>query len=74
MLADVASSTTVLDVYLPLVGPTEDRSCNIGPTPSDAVCPRDTYGDKAKPSVSSVTGGMLPKVDRVGDFRRWTLS
>jgi hypothetical protein len=29
----------------------EDHSGNIGPTPTDAVCPRDTYGTKAKPSV-----------------------
>jgi hypothetical protein len=47
----VALSTTVRSVYFTLAGPREDRSCIIGPTPIDAVCTRDTYGDNAKPAV-----------------------
>jgi len=40
----VALSTAVRGVYFTLAGPMEDRSVNIGPTPIDAVCPRDTLG------------------------------
>jgi hypothetical protein len=46
MLAGVALSTVVRGVYLAPVGPGEDRSQR--PTPTDAVCPRDTYGDEGK--------------------------
>jgi len=42
----VALSTAVRGVYFTLAGPMEDRSVNIGPTPIDAVCPRDTLGTR----------------------------
>ena len=38
-------------VYASSVGPREDRSGIVGPTAQHAVCPRGTYGDKAKPLV-----------------------
>jgi len=36
----------------------EDRSDYIGPTPTDAVCPRGTYGDNAKPLAARSTDGF----------------
>ena len=51
----VALSTAVRSVYFILAGPREDRSGNIGPTP---MCPRDTYGYKAKPLAARSADGF----------------
>jgi hypothetical protein len=57
MLAGVALSTTVLGVYFALAGPMKGHS-HIGSPPTDAVCPRDTYGYKAKPLAACGADGF----------------
>jgi hypothetical protein len=59
MLADVASSTAVRDVYFPLVGPREDRSVIGSDTPRNA-CPKPASygGPRQSRRFVSLAGGF----------------